>query len=1122
MLGEEHADTALSYNNLARNFSIGNISLRAGGDRPSRGVGRCRRFKVLGPEAIDTRQSVVDLVDALAAWAAEHEQAEQLGAGACRSHRSDRPADRERLRRAANWHVTEARLAALEDTEKFAKMSKADRARLTKAEATHKAASAAYSDDSDYEGATNNARIAWQERGAVLGPENRKTLLSENLLANCLFAQAKYAEAEEHYQHEIAVQLQRLGAEHPEYATSLNNLAILYKAIGDYGHAEPLCRQVLAIRKKVLGEENADYASSLNNLAQLLYSMGNFDQAEPLLLQALATRKKILGRESADYATSLNNLAYFHFSKGNYAKAEELYLEALAIRKKVVGEQHSDYATNLNELASLYESMGDYARAEPLLVQALAIRKKMVGENHPDYASTVSSLATIYYSKGEYARAEPLYEQALAIRKKVLGENHRDYASSLNSLASLYYAMDDYPRAEPLYQQALTIRRKVLGDQHPDYAASLNNLASVYQAMNDYARAEPLYLQSSALWRKIYGGASEDPEKLNHPNYATSLNNLANLYRSQGDYARAEPLYRQALEIRKKVLGPQHPDYSLSLSSLANLYVSRGDYAHAEPLFQEALVIRQEVLGADHPDCAQCLSNLARLYENRGDFSTAEPLALEALEITERHLELTSTVQSERQQLLMNQSVRSYLDAYLSISAETAPPAEQVHGEVLRWKGAVWARQQSLRHWRQALAEDQHLSDEQKSQSLESLTELETASRQLATLSRATPSADRAEEYRQQIAALSSRIESLQRSLAQLSADFRAELERQTIDSATITKALPEGAALIDVIEYWRYYPSPDAPGKGTWARQLAAFVLRHDQPIVCRVELGSVPAVRDAVVFVARAIRAPSITTPMPTLTPSPIRRASCGGWWWDKLAGTLGDAKTVLISPDGVLSQLPWAALPGGKPDTYLLEEGYAFAIVPVPRLLPELLATHARAIDLSVNPALALVGDVDYGAAPGVPVESVAVRSAPREDGVQLWPKLDATRMEILAVQDSFANADPDDRSQALRKDKATEERAVRTLWLPSVATCTSPRTATSPMATGRRPPRPNRGPTFATCIPACSRAWFWPAPINRSIRLATTEFSRRLGSPGARSEWHGTGHFVGLSNRPGKID
>src|SRR5208337_5439602 len=58
-----------------------------------------------------------------------------------------------------------------------------------------------------------------------------------------------------------------------------------------------------------------------------------------------------------------------------------------------------------------------------------------------------------------------------------------------------------------------------------------------------------------------------------------------------------------------------------------------------------------------------------------------------------------------------------------------------------------------------------------------------------------------------------------------------------------------------------------------------------------------------------------------------------------WEPLAKHLEGVKVVLVSPDGPLNGLPWAALPGSKQGTFLVHE-YAFAVVPVPHLLPELL--------------------------------------------------------------------------------------------------------------------------------------------------------------------------------------
>ena len=49
------------------------------------------------------------------------------------------------------------------------------------------------------------------------------------------------------------------------------------------------------------------------------------------------------------------------------------------------------------------------------------------------------------------------------------------------------------------------------------------------------------------------------------------------------------------------------------------------------------------------------------------------------------------------------------------------------------------------------------------------------------------------------------------------------------------------------------------------------------------------------------------------------------------------------MLVSPDGALDRFPLAALPGKKEGTYLIED-VAIATVPIPRLLPELLAADS----------------------------------------------------------------------------------------------------------------------------------------------------------------------------------
>jgi CHAT domain-containing protein len=118
------------------------------------------------------------------------------------------------------------------------------------------------------------------------------------------------------------------------------------------------------------------------------------------------------------------------------------------------------------------------------------------------------------------------------------------------------------------------------------------------------------------------------------------------------------------------------------------------------------------------------------------------------------------------------------------------------------------------------------------------------------------------------------------------------------------------------------------------------------------------------------------------------------------------LQGAKTVLISPDGVTAQFPWLALPGEKPDTYLIDD-IAIAIVPVPRMLPEMLARSSLPAARQPRvPSLLLVGDVDFGADPGKPPDSATTNLVAARGGKPLqWQSLPGTRDEVAAIKATF---------------------------------------------------------------------------------------------------------------------
>ncbi|MEX0613138.1 MAG: CHAT domain-containing tetratricopeptide repeat protein, partial [Pirellulales bacterium] len=646
----------------------------------------------------------------------------------------------------------------------------------------------------------------------------------------------------------------------------------------------------------------------------------------------------------------------------------------------------------LNNLGLLYDRLGNFAAAEQALVEALKIKKEVHGDDHPDTATSLNSLGYLYERMSDYARAEPMYVKALEIHKREYGAEDTRTALSLNNLGALYRAMGDYERAEPLCVAALEMRRKLLGEEHSDTAISRNNLALLYQNKGVYARAEPLFVKALEVNRQLHGDE--------HEYTALSLHNLGALYQMTGDFAQAEPLCAKALEIRQSLLGDEHPDTAVSRNNLAVLYQNMGDFDRAEPLYQKALDINRKIHGEDHPHTALCLNNLAPLYELMGQFDRAELLSRQALEIYQRHLQRTFDVQSERQQLAFSKTFRVDIDFYLSVAPHAGVDAATMYEPVLLWKGMIYSRR----------AQWQRLRRDAPKNLAGLFDEFQSLGVRLATLSSATPDPTNRDIWLRQIEELTVARERLEIELARQSVAFRQERKSANCTPQQLQQALPASVGLIDFLEYTHFSPAKERKEGFRAERRLLAFIVRQDRDVV-RVDLGAVDALRDAAEAWRRSILAGggrSGNQPAAgELPPQQFLREQI----WLPLEEHLQGAETVLLSPDGLVSRIPLAALPGKMPGTYLLHE-MSLAVIPVPQELPRLLESRPATATPDA-PSMLLVGDVDFEADPG----RVAIAKA-------AFKPLPGTGREVEVIgrlyQDRFAT----DKPQELRGPAATE--------------------------------------------------------------------------------------------------
>ncbi len=926
-------------------------------------------------------------------------------------------------------------------------------------------------------GAFSRAQPLYEEALAIkketVGEKSASYAVTLDHLAGLSKHRKDYAKAETLYRQVLAIRQEIEGEKSEGYIYALNRLGNVYHATGDYARAVSTYRRVLELSKKIIDEKDTDYAIWLNNLTNslselayqdadrgdfaaarharleiqqiysrlyvpqdwrltnarieielvdrmekmspsdrqqlaeatklrdqetALFAAGRFTEALPLAERTLEIRRRILGEKHRDTIIALSGVGYILKEAGQYARAIELDRQALEFGRETLGEKHPETKTYLHNLAAVNEAMGNLREAECLYRQALALNKEVQGERNIGYATTLNSVAVICGELGNVAECERLYRESLRIRKELYGETDPHYADALLNLGFHYKDIGDYAKAEPLLRQAVAIYKNAFGEKHVAYARGIDFLASLYFHMKKYDKAEPLYLQALAIRKSVHGE--------NHPAYATSLQNTALLYTNMKQYAKAEALYRQALAIDLKARGEKSAANTTVITNLALLLDEMGKYAEAEPLYQEALQLHEQATGRDSSTYRSALFNLAEHLASRGDTADAERMIRDVLRDSRRQFQKTLATMSEREQLSYRGEVRGPLNVYLSLTAADAAKTEDVYAEVLAWKAPVSALQASMRRARRA---DRAAG---RSKADELYTNLEEASHKLSVLSRATPDPKHPDQLRQDLQDVSERVEALQRELADASAEFRQARDRQHRNAEGIRKSLPADAVLVDLFEYGQFQPA-GKNGPTKWPLHLAAFIVRPSQPVL-RIELGPVDPITQALDSWRRELARPGSAG---------NGGADVRGLLWQPLESHLGDARVVLISPSGALARLPFAALPGREPGRYLIEER-ALAIVPVPEMLPDLVA--ARPADQRL-PSVLVVSAVDFDAVPittGFRPKTVATPPVRAESAVK-WPALPGTGAEADGLTKAFRAYHPDGTVVDLRASQASDE-------------------------------------------------------------------------------------------------
>ena len=273
-------------------------------------------------------------------------------------------------------------------------------------------------------------------------------------LARLHHDRGEYDDAERLHAQALTLELDRLGADHPDVARALVHLARIHAVRRRDVEAKATYIRALDLRRRTLGPDHPDVALTLNDLAVVYRNSGQLDEAQRLDLQALEIRERVLGPTHPDVARSLRNLGVNHVKRDQHGQAQRLFERALTILERVLGPEHPELAVTLTHLGELYQRRGKYEQARRTSLRALDLIERAHGRGHIDSGRPRLAVGQAELLLGRSADAARRFTAALAVfERSGLAVETADAQFAL--ARALWPRKPQRPRARELVERAV-------------------------------------------------------------------------------------------------------------------------------------------------------------------------------------------------------------------------------------------------------------------------------------------------------------------------------------------------------------------------------------------------------------------------------------------------------------------------------------------------------------------------------------------------------------------------------------------------------------------------------------------------------------------------------------------
>jgi CHAT domain-containing protein/tetratricopeptide (TPR) repeat protein len=371
--------------------------------------------------------------------------------------------------------------------------------------------------------------------------------------------------------------------------------------------------------------ENADalpestQVSNYCALARCSCDLGDHEAAVALAAKASALCSRCGEEAAVDLIDRLNRIAGRLNTDGHAEDAASVYRAALTAVQKRFKEGDTKRAEQFETVAEFYEEQSRHGDAARLREAALSEVEKAHGPGHLLTAAFIAIAASSQSKIGDHAKAESMARRALGITVAAKGEQSIEAGTMMDLLASVCVKRGKWQEAEELSKKAIAAAEAVYGVDALEVCEFRRSLANLCLKQGRYRDAEILVRKSLTVVEQCAAAGSEEQVE----DLIFCVGALAALQSREGRHDDAELSWRRAVELAQKLRGQR----SALAAELGRRYaltcLSQGRYEAAEALCQQAVDISLEVKGQDHPSTSVSLMTLAEVQAGRGKWPDA-------------------------------------------------------------------------------------------------------------------------------------------------------------------------------------------------------------------------------------------------------------------------------------------------------------------------------------------------------------------------------------------------------------------------------------------------------------------------------------------------------------------